>query len=156
MQWPFLQIQLMQSSTGSTSNQCRNRPALCPHQYEERTHCDHPIHQRVCSTWLASCLLGCYVICSLHPHPNLAQNSISASDPLIETVKQRVTATIFIDLDTAFSTLWVGHLYKLHKFLHFNWWKPDPCIFAHGRIRYPLNQPNCPRMARSLEWVGLD
>jgi hypothetical protein len=119
----------------------------------------------VCSTWLASCLwrsyllgsyAGYYVTCSFHPHPNLAQKSISASDPLIETVTQRLTATICLHLYTAFSTPWVGHLYKLHKFLHFTWWKRDPCIFTHGRIRHPLNQPHRPRMAWSLEWLGLD
>jgi len=163
MQWPFLQIYLLQSSTGSTSNQCGNRSAQCPCQYEERTHYDHPIHLWVCSTWLASCLwrsyllesyVGYYVTCSLHPHPNLAQNSISASDPLTETVKERLTATVFLNLDTASSSLWVGHLYKLHKFLHFTWSKPDPCIFTHGRIRHPLNQPHRTGMAYEV-WSGL-
>jgi hypothetical protein len=69
-------------------------------------------------TFLGS-YMGYYATCSLHPHPNLAQNSISASDPVIETVKHRLKATIFLNLDTAFSTLWAGHLYKIHKFLHF-------------------------------------
>lgn len=95
-----------------------------------------------------------YVTCSLHPHPNLAQNSISASDPLTETVKQRLTATVFLNLDTAFSTLQVVHLYKLHKFLHFTWSKPDSCIFTHGHIRHPLNQPHRPGMAYEA-WSGL-
>ena len=120
MQWPFLQIYLLQSSTDSTSNQHGNRSAQSPHQYEERTHYDQPIHLRLCSTWLASCLwsyllksnVGYYVTCSLHPHPNLAQNSISASDPLRGWQQQYSEI-----LDTDFSTLWVGHLYKLHKFL---------------------------------------